>query len=88
MQPDPHSALVPSVSSSLVIVMPMIPTLVVVVSLVVVLSPSALVSRPLALAALPSSMVFGLLHHALVLLLLELSEVAYLMVVIQTYQVV
>ena len=88
MQLDPRSALELLESSSLVTSMPMIPTLVVVLFLVVVLSPSARASHPLVLAALPSSMVFDLLHHVLVLLLLEVSEVACLMVVTQTYQVV
>ena len=88
MRLDPRSALELLESSSLVISMPMIPAQVVVLFLVVALSPSARASHPLVLVALPSSMVFDLLHHVLVLLLLIVSGVACSMVVVQMYQVV
>ena len=68
--------------------MPMIPAQVVVLFLVVALSRSARASHPLVLVALPSSMVFDLPHHVLVLLTSGVSEVACSMVMVQMYRVV
>ena len=88
MQLDLRPALELLGSSSLVILMLMIPAQVVVLFPVVALSPSARASHPLVLAALPSSMVSDLLHHVLVLLTSGAPEVACLMVMVQMYQVV